>query len=90
LKRPSGVLAIIKVDVKCFLQITALDEGCSRSRPIDVPAIRTETLAEKPAMFLVLPISLNVFGRFHRRQTPSTGQRLSLNTTEREASDNRH
>jgi hypothetical protein len=36
-----------------------------------------ETVTEESAMFLALPIGLNVLGRFRRRQTPSIGQRLS-------------
>jgi hypothetical protein len=84
------VLAIVEVEMKCFLQIAPPDEGCSRRWPIDFPTIRTETIAEKPAMILALPIRVNIFGRFHRRQTPSIGERLSLDTTKREASHNRH
>jgi hypothetical protein len=41
-------------------------------------------------MFLALAIGLNVFDRLHRRQAPSIGQRLSLDATKREASDNCH
>jgi hypothetical protein len=85
-----GVLAIVEVEVKGFLQIAPPDEGCSRRWPIDLPTIRTETIAEKPAMILALPIRVNIFGRFHRRRTPSIGERLSLDTTKREASHNRH
>jgi len=57
---------------------------------MDVPAVRTQSIAEKPAMFLTLPIGLYVFGLFDRRQTPSIGERLALNTTECEVTDNRH
>jgi len=49
-----------------------------------------ETVTEESAMFLTLPIGLNVLGRFCRRQTPSIGQRLSADPSEREASNNRH
>jgi hypothetical protein len=49
-----------------------------------------ETIPGKPAMFLALPIGLNVLNRFYRRRTASIGQRVSRNTTEREASNNRH
>jgi len=41
-------------------------------------------------MFLALSIGLDVFGCFYRRQTPSIKHRLVLNTTECEATDNRH
>jgi hypothetical protein len=85
-----GVFAIVEIDMKYFLQIAPLDEGCSRTWSIDVLAIRSETITEETAMILALPIGLNVFGRFHRRQAPSIGQRLSLDTTKREASYNRH
>jgi len=90
LYRTGGVLAIIEVDVKCLLQIAPLDERCSWTRPIDVPTFRMETIPGKPAMFLALPIGLNVLNRFYRRRTASIGQRVSRNTTEREASNNRH
>jgi hypothetical protein len=49
-----------------------------------------ETVPEESAMFLTLPISLNVFGRFCRRETPPIGQRLAADPAEREASNNRH
>ena len=88
--RPRGVLPIVDVEKKDSLQIAPRDEGCSRTWLIDVPASRTETIAVKPAMLLPLAVGLQVFGRFYLRQTPSVGQRLSLDTTKREASHNRH
>jgi len=47
-----------------------------------------ETKPEEPAMLLALPIGLNVFDRFCRRQTPSIWQRVSVHTMQREASNN--
>ena len=87
---PGGVLTIVEVEVKRFLQIAPLDEGCSRRWPIHLPAIRTETIAGEPSMILARPIRLKIFGRFHRRQAPPIGQRSSLDTTKREASCDRH
>jgi len=90
LKGTGGVLAIVEVDVKCLPEIAPRDEGCSWTSPIDVPTVRTETIPGVSAMFLALSIGLNVFDRFHRWRTPSIRQRVSLDTMEREASDNRH
>jgi hypothetical protein len=83
-------LAIFKVDEKRFLQIAALDKGCSRGWPIDVRTIRPEPVADNAVMFLALPISLNVLSGFRRRQTASIVPRFSHDTTHREASDDRH
>jgi hypothetical protein len=43
-----GVLTIVEVDEKYFLQIAALDEGRSGTWPIDVPTIQPESIAEAP------------------------------------------
>jgi hypothetical protein len=88
--RPGRVLAIVEVDEKYRLQIASRDEGRSGTWAIHVPPMRMETVPEKSPMFLALPIGLNVLGRFRRRQTPSTGQRLPADPSEREASNNRH
>ncbi len=41
-------------------------------------------------MFLAFSIGLNVFDLFYRRRTPSIWQGVSLDTTKREAADDRH
>jgi hypothetical protein len=87
---PGRVLAIVEIDEKHRLQIASLDERRSRTRAIHVPPMRMETVIEESPVFLTLPISPDVFRRFCRRETPSIGQRLSADTTDRQAFNSRH